>query len=255
MTDQPPPPPGNYPPPPPPPGGYPPPPGPQSGGSPPDTSAGWRIRSAGWRIPAAYAARWARLPSAACRTGRALPKEAYTPWLTRVFAYSSTTSRSLIVEGIGWLLLIGTRETACVTDTSEYDLGEFCATGASTIGQLSIALTGLIALAYVIWNLGYRQGTTGSQHRQGHHEVQNRQRKDRAANRFRHVDRPRTHLSRRMPLRHHLATSPLPVPAVGPEAADARRQDHRRRSACLSRRSRAAASSNQHSKLNLPMEV
>ena len=49
-----------------------------------------------------------------------------------------------------------------ITDTSEYDLGEFCATGASTIGQLSIALTGLIALAYVIWNLGYRQGTTGS---------------------------------------------------------------------------------------------
>lgn len=67
-----------------------------------------------------------------------------------------------IIEGIGWLLLTGTRETACVTDISEYDLGEFCATGASTIGQLSIALAGLIAFAYVIWNLGYRQGTTGS---------------------------------------------------------------------------------------------
>ena len=67
-----------------------------------------------------------------------------------------------IIQGIGYLLLIGTRETACITDTSEYDLGEFCATGASTIGQLSIGLTSLVALAYVIWNLGYRQGTTGS---------------------------------------------------------------------------------------------
>jgi len=68
----------------------------------------------------------------------------------------------LILEGIGWLLLISTRETACVTDTSEYDLGEFCATGASTTGQIAVFLTGLIALAYIIWNLGYRQGKTGS---------------------------------------------------------------------------------------------
>lgn len=91
-----------------------------------------------------------------------MPKESYTPWGTRVLAYIIDYIPVLIIEGIGWLLLIGTRETACVTDTSEYDLGEFCATGASTIGQLSIFLCGLIALAYIIWNLGYRQGTTGS---------------------------------------------------------------------------------------------
>ena len=91
-----------------------------------------------------------------------LPKEAYTPWLTRVLAYLIDYIPVAIIQGIGYLLLIGTRETACITDTSEYDLGEFCATGASTIGQLSIGLTSLVALAYVIWNLGYRQGTTGS---------------------------------------------------------------------------------------------
>jgi len=67
-----------------------------------------------------------------------------------------------IIEGIGWGLLLGTQETACITDTSEYNLGEFCATGASTIGQLSLGLAGLIVLAYAIWNFGYRQGTTGS---------------------------------------------------------------------------------------------
>ena len=91
-----------------------------------------------------------------------LPKEAYTPWLTRVLAWLIDFIPLAILEGIGWGLLLGTRETACITDTSEYDLGEFCATGASTIGQVSVALTGIIALVYWIWNLGYRQGTTGS---------------------------------------------------------------------------------------------
>ena len=141
MTDQPPPPPGNYPPPPPPPGNYPPPPPPHGGGFPPQQAGGFP-------------------PPAA--PGGALPKEAYTPWATRVLAYIIDYIPVAIIEGIGWLLLMGTRETACVTDTSEYDLGEFCANGASTVGQVSIALTGLVALAYMIWNLGYRQGTTGS---------------------------------------------------------------------------------------------
>ena len=94
--------------------------------------------------------------------GGALPKEAYTPWLTRVFAWLIDSIPIFIVYGIGWLLLVGTRETACITDSSEYDLGEFCATGASTLGQLSMGLAWVIVLAYVVWNYGYRQGTTGS---------------------------------------------------------------------------------------------
>jgi uncharacterized RDD family membrane protein YckC len=148
MTDQPPPPPGNYPPPPPPPppGGYPPPPGPQGGGVPPPPPP-----QGGPGYPQ---------PPAGPVT--ALPKEAYTPWFTRVLATLIDSIPILIVYGIGWLLLIGTRETACITDTSEYELGEFCATGASTIGQLSMGLAVILVLAYVIWNYGYRQGTTGS---------------------------------------------------------------------------------------------
>jgi uncharacterized RDD family membrane protein YckC len=91
-----------------------------------------------------------------------LPKEAYTPWGTRVLAWLIDFIPLAILEGIGWGLLLGTQETACVTDTSEYDLGEFCSSGASTLGQVSIAVTGILALVYWIWNLGYRQGTTGS---------------------------------------------------------------------------------------------
>jgi uncharacterized RDD family membrane protein YckC len=153
MTDQPPPPPGNYPPPSPPPGGYPPPPPPQGGGYPPPPPAG-----GGYQAPQAVTG----YPPPSAAGGPALPQEAYTPWATRVLAWLIDFIPLAILEGIGFGLLFGTQETACITDASEYDLGEFCATGASTLGQLSIALTGIIALVYWIWNLGYRQGTTGS---------------------------------------------------------------------------------------------
>ena len=152
MTNQPPPPPGNYPPPPPPPGGYPPPPGPQGGGYGP--------QGGGYPPPPPPQGGPGYPPPPALGTG--LPKEAYTPWLTRVWAFLIDSIPIFIVYGIGWLLLIGTRETACITDSSEYDLGEFCATGASTLGQVSMVIAWLVVLAYVIWNYGYRQGTTGS---------------------------------------------------------------------------------------------
>ena len=138
----PPPPPGNYPPPPPPPGGYPPPP---QGGFPPPPPPG-----AGYGAPG---------PGGALG---ALPKESYTPWLTRVLAWLIDFIPVAILEGIGYGLLLGTQETVCVTDTSEYDLGDFCASGASTLGQLSFFITWALSIAYLVWNYGYRQGTTGS---------------------------------------------------------------------------------------------
>lgn len=157
MTDQPPPPPGNYPPPPPP-GGYPPPPGPRGGFPPPSQGGPGYPPQGGFPPPPQGGPGYPPPPA----PGGALPKEAYTPWLTRVFAWLIDSIPIFIVYGIGWLLLVGTRETACITDSSEYDLGEFCATGASTLGQLSMGLAWVIVLAYVVWNYGYRQGTTGS---------------------------------------------------------------------------------------------
>jgi uncharacterized RDD family membrane protein YckC len=91
-----------------------------------------------------------------------LPKETYTSWFTRVLAWLIDSIPIFILQGIGYALLLGTQETACITDTSEYELGEFCATGASTLGQLAVGITSILVLAYVIWNYGYRQGTTGS---------------------------------------------------------------------------------------------
>jgi uncharacterized RDD family membrane protein YckC len=92
-----------------------------------------------------------------------MPQEAYTPWRTRVLAWIIDYIPVFIIMAIGSVVLLGTRETACITDTSEYDLGEFCATGASTLGQVTIfVIAPLVSLAYILWNFGYRQGTTGS---------------------------------------------------------------------------------------------
>ena len=101
-------------------------------------------------------------PPPPAAAGPALPKEAYTPWFTRVLAWLIDFIPVVILEGIGYGLWLGTSETACVTDTSEYDLGDFCSSPASTLGQASLIITWLLSIAYLIWNYGYRQGTTGS---------------------------------------------------------------------------------------------
>ena len=136
MTDQSPSPPGGYPPPPPA-GGYPPPGG--ANPSPPTAT--------GYPPPA--------------QPVQALPTEAYTSWFTRVLAWLVDSIPIFILQGMGYALLLATQETACISDSSEYQLGD-CATDTSTTGQLAIGVTSILVLAYVIWNYGYRQGTTGS---------------------------------------------------------------------------------------------
>jgi uncharacterized RDD family membrane protein YckC len=128
MTDQPPPPPpplgGEYPPPPPPSGGYaPPPPGPAI---------------------------------------RGLPQQAYTPWLTRVGAYLIDTLPFAVILGVGWLILQNSVDSACLTDITQYDVDQICSIGYSTVGLTVMRGAVLVGFVYLIWNYGYRQGTTGS---------------------------------------------------------------------------------------------
>ena len=93
--------------------------------------------------------------------------ETYTPWLTRVLAWLIDWLPIAILSGIGAIFLVALQkvETVCVTDSSEYQLGDFCATGSSGPSGLAwtlFAAAHVIALGVVVWNLGYRQGTTGS---------------------------------------------------------------------------------------------
>ncbi|WP_293001315.1 RDD family protein [Mycobacterium sp.] len=133
-------PPGNYPPPP---SGYPPPPG----NYPPPQSS--------YPPPAGY-------PSAPGGQPGALPAEAYTPWLTRVLAFLVDYVPYAVILGIGFGIEAATQETACITDTSELQIGTVCATGNSTLGVAAVVISALVALVFVFWNLGYKQGTTGS---------------------------------------------------------------------------------------------
>ncbi|HEY5150614.1 MAG TPA: RDD family protein [Mycobacterium sp.] len=164
MTEQPPgPPPGNYPPPPPPPGGFPPP--PPGGGYQPPPPAGGNYPPPpppqGGYAPPPPGVGFGAPPAPGQPIGQ-LPQTAYTPWVTRVIAWIIDYIPYMIVVGIGYGIEAATQETACVTDSSEYNLGEFCATGNSALGVAAFSVAVLIGLAYLLWNYGYRQGTTGS---------------------------------------------------------------------------------------------
>ncbi len=115
---------GSYPPPPPPSGGYAPPP-----------------------------------PGPAIRT---LPTQDYTPWLTRALAFVIDILPYAIVHGIGTAILMATQQTSCVTDVTQYTVNQYCATQNSSIGLAVQWLASAVGLFYLIWNYGYRQGTTGS---------------------------------------------------------------------------------------------
>lgn len=91
----------------------------------------------------------------------------YTSWGHRVLAFLIDWAPVAILSGIGSIFLVTMQsvETVCVTDSSEYRLGDFCATGSSGPSGLAwtlFALCDLIGLAFVLWNRGFRQGTTGS---------------------------------------------------------------------------------------------
>jgi uncharacterized RDD family membrane protein YckC len=90
----------------------------------------------------------------------ALPAEAYTSWIQRVIATIIDAIPAVVIVGIGQGIAIATGNNSCVASTDGY--GGACTSSFSAIGMLASFLAGLIALAYAIWNWGFRQGTTGS---------------------------------------------------------------------------------------------
>jgi uncharacterized RDD family membrane protein YckC len=91
-----------------------------------------------------------------------MPQHAYTSWLTRVGAFIIDNFPFAIVVGIGWLILQSTVDTACLTDITPYTVDQICASGYSSVGVTAMWVALLAGLAYLVWNYGYRQGTTGS---------------------------------------------------------------------------------------------
>ncbi len=83
-----------------------------------------------------------------------MPTDSYTPWITRVLAFLIDSIPAVVVVGIGYLI------SALETDCTESYGYKVCTSGG--LGVLAMLFTYLVAFAYLIWNNGYKQGTTGS---------------------------------------------------------------------------------------------
>ncbi|MGE2833939.1 RDD family protein [Mycobacterium sp. SMC-4] len=89
----------------------------------------------------------------------ALPKRFYTSWIARCAAFVIDALPVGAALTIANSVAVGTADTQCV----EYSAGGVaCAQGHSTTGIVTAWVMGLLSLAYVVWNHGYRQGRTGS---------------------------------------------------------------------------------------------
>jgi uncharacterized RDD family membrane protein YckC len=65
-----------------------------------------------------------------------------------------------IVLAIAYGIAFGTADNNCTSDAVGY--GVYCESNFSAIGVILLIAGYIAALVYWIWNLGYRQGTTGS---------------------------------------------------------------------------------------------
>ncbi|MDT5349534.1 MAG: hypothetical protein QOH91_2821 [Mycobacterium sp.] len=94
---------------------------------------------------------------------RAQPTESYTPWTTRALAGLIDYGPIYVVIGIGWGIGMALTEPAtCVTSVEGYNVSSHCSEP-SVFGPMLVQLLfALAALAFGVWNFGYRQGTTGS---------------------------------------------------------------------------------------------
>jgi uncharacterized RDD family membrane protein YckC len=90
----------------------------------------------------------------------ALPKEAYTPWATRVLAFLIDWSPIWLVFLVPFIGLLAAGDLGCIDNI--YGTGSsYCSSGASGFWGSVQFVAFLPAAAYYFWNFCYRQGRTG----------------------------------------------------------------------------------------------
>ena len=89
---------------------------------------------------------------------RDLPTDSYTPWLTRFLAYLIDVIPTFVFYVPIAVIGVFTAPT-CSTDASGVPQ---CDAGSPLIALSVDGLVWILVLAFVVWNFGYRQGTTGS---------------------------------------------------------------------------------------------
>lgn len=86
----------------------------------------------------------------------------YASWWTRVLAALVDRLIPLVVVIVGALVEHLTRVNDCTPQDPAYSIGPYCATGNSVVGLTLWVLALVASVAFSVWNLGYRQGTTGA---------------------------------------------------------------------------------------------
>lgn len=91
-----------------------------------------------------------------------LPTSAYTPWATRVAASLIDAAIYAVIVAAGAFPYAFTGTRSCVRESTDTSVSAGCELAPSALGQVMLLLAMLAALAFQVWNYGYRQGTTGS---------------------------------------------------------------------------------------------
>lgn len=89
------------------------------------------------------------------------PRQAYIPWITRVLAALIDVLPVLALTAVGLGFADLTGDNACQSTSTEYGAGVTCSSTWTPAGVIVFTLLDLAVLAFLIWNYGYRQGTTG----------------------------------------------------------------------------------------------
>ncbi len=92
----------------------------------------------------------------------ARPTSAYTPWLTRVAASLIDGAIYAVIVAAGLFPFTFTGTRTCVRESTGTTVRAGCDVTPSTLGTVLFAIAMLAALAFLVWNFGYRQGTSGS---------------------------------------------------------------------------------------------
>ncbi|MFN8067318.1 MAG: RDD family protein [Mycolicibacterium insubricum] len=85
-------------------------------------------------------------------------KDAFTPWITRFLAFLIDAVPIALVSAIVSVYMASTN--ACVNYHHAGGIERVCKVSGAGLGVW--VLGELVVLIYIIWNYGYRQGTTGS---------------------------------------------------------------------------------------------
>lgn len=91
-----------------------------------------------------------------------LPRQAYTPWHRRAVAWVIDRVPVVVIVVLADQLPFGDKGEGCVKSSSKYARDDLCIAPETTAGRAYLMAGLVLALAFMVWNIGYRQGTTGS---------------------------------------------------------------------------------------------